>query len=74
MSGSVFRRRQPKRLVLLHHQVMEQSIEGIWLGMVGSHYHLTAAKIVSKNGKSALEGDLLVPASKVTFLQILAQP
>jgi len=64
-----------KRLVVLHHLEMNESIEGIWEGMVGPHYRITAPKFLMPNNQTRrLEGSsVLVHKDKVAFVQVMAE-
>lgn len=64
---------QPKRrLVRVHLTGNEPSIEGVWIGRVGKHYRVEAAKIIqSADTSHDLEGTALIPAERVAFVQVL---
>jgi hypothetical protein len=63
---------KPKRLVILHHQSMDESFEGVWVGTFNDHYELEAASLIGQNNqRRSLAGNILVPAAKVAFLQVV---
>lgn len=62
-----------RRRVAFHHTDIDQSIEGIWAGMVDGHYHVLAPKLLMRENQSTqMQGELLIPRAKVAFLQVLA--
>ena len=71
----MLRRHKPK-LVRIQHETLDAiAIEGVWVGMVRGHYHLRAAKtrVEGGQGQFLTSGEVLVPAQKVAFLEILAE-
>lgn len=66
---------QPKRrLVRVHLTGNEPSLEGVWIGRVGKHYRIEAAKVVQGIDESYdIEGHALIPVERVAFVQVLDQ-
>lgn len=63
-----------RRLVRLHHEKMEQSLEGFLVGVWGGHYILRAAKILEAEGRTlTLDGpEVRVPREHILFVEVLA--
>lgn len=63
-----------RRLVRLHHEHMDQSLEGILIGVWGGHYILRAAKIIESEDRSvSFDGpEIRVPRAHVLFVEVLA--
>jgi len=61
-----------RRVVRVHLAGNEPSIEGVWMGRVGKHYRLEAAKVIQGTDTSHdIEGSALIPAERVVFVQVL---
>jgi len=77
VGGGVVRwRRRQRRLVRLHLEVDQSarvsSIEGVLEGVVDGHYLIRAGKALAGSEESwPLDGDTLVPARRVVFIQTI---
>lgn len=61
------------RLVRLHIDGSNPSLEGILRGRRGGHYLLDVPRLVAGAGEpTELQGFVAVPAGRVAFLQVLA--
>ena len=66
-------RRKP-RLVRVHHEKLNESFEGVWIGTVSGHYRIKASSMIGHaDGKPILLGEILIPKKKVAFLQVIAE-
>lgn len=64
--------RRKKRLVRVHLTQGEPSIEGVWIGRVGKHYRVEAAKVIEAEDRSfEITGTALIPVERVAFVQVL---
>jgi hypothetical protein len=65
------------RVRLQHADLDEAALEGVWVGTYygdsgAAHYHLRAARlVVAGDMKPVRQGEILVPCSKVAFLEVL---
>jgi hypothetical protein len=51
----------------------EPSIEGVWMGRVGKHYRVEAARVIQGAEESYdLDGHALIPVERVAFVQVLS--
>lgn len=51
----------------------EPSIEGVWMGRVGKHYRIAAARVIENEERSFdVSGEVLVPVERVAFVQVLS--
>lgn len=51
----------------------EPSIEGVWMGRVGKHYRVEAARVIQGADESYdLDGHALIPVERVAFVQVLS--
>ena len=72
MGGGLVIRR--KRLLRLHLEGMNESIEGIYVGVWAGHYVLRAASVLQGPDESrSLEGTVRVPKTRVLFAQELTR-
>lgn len=61
-----------KRMARVHLTGNEPSIEGVWMGRVGKHYRVEAAKVIQGSDVSYdIEGSALIPVERVVFVQVL---
>ena len=66
----VFRK---KRMARIHLTQGEPSIEGVWMGRVGKHYRIAAARVIENEERSFdVSGEVLVPVERVAFVQVLS--
>lgn len=56
----------------MHLEGEERSIEGVLLGVVAGHYRLAAAAMVGDGAAYKLDGEQLIPARRVLFVQVLS--
>lgn len=64
--------RRHKHMVRVHLTQGEPSIEGVYLGRVGKHYRIEAAKVIEAEDRSyEITGSALVPTERVAFIQVL---
>ena len=61
-----------KQLVRVHLTQGEPSIEGVWMGRVGKHYRVEAARVIESEDRSfEITGSALIPVERVAFVQVL---
>lgn len=64
-------RRGKRRMVRLHLDGADESVEGILDGIVDGHYLLLAPRLLETADRSReLSGSVMVPMSRVLFLQV----
>lgn len=62
-----------KHMARVHLTGNEPSIEGVFMGRVGKHYRVEAAKVIRGTDESYdMEGHALIPVERVAFIQVLA--
>ncbi len=65
--------RRKKHMARVHLTGNEPSIEGVWMGRVGKHYRIEAARVIQGADESYdIEGHALIPVERVAFVQVLA--
>ena len=64
--------RRKKHMVRVHLTQGEPSIEGVWMGRVGRHYRVEAARVIEAEDRSfEITGSALIPVERVAFVQVL---
>lgn len=64
--------RRHKHMVRVHLVGNEPSVEGVYMGRVGKHYRLEAARVIESEDRSYdITGSALIPVERVAFLQVL---
>lgn len=63
--------RRRKRLLRLHLEGRDESIEGIFLGYEAGHYRLANAKLLETAERSIGLGELWVPRERVLHCQVV---
>lgn len=59
-------------MVRVHLTQGEPSIEGVWMGRVGKHYRVEAARVIEAEDRSfEITGSALIPVERVAFVQVL---
>lgn len=59
-------------MVRVHLTQSEPSIEGVWMGRVGKHYRVEAARVIEAEDRSfEITGSALIPVERVAFVQVL---
>lgn len=65
--------RRQKRMVRVHLTQGEPSVEGVWMGRIGKHYRLEAARVIEAEDRSyEITGSALIPVERVAFVQVLS--
>jgi hypothetical protein len=52
----------------------QPSIEGFFVGRQNGHYHLQLAELLEAKDRTHEIGEVMVPAGRVAFYQMLADP
>lgn len=68
-ADTMFRRR--KRLLRLHIEGRDESIEGIFLGFEAGHYRLANARLLETADRSIPLGEAWVPRERVLHCQVV---
>jgi len=63
--------RRRKRLLRLHLEGREESVEGILLGFEAGHYRLANARLLETAERSIGIGETWVPRDKVVYAQVV---
>ena len=64
--------RRKRHMVRVHLTQGEPSIEGVWMGRVGKHYRVEAARVIEAEDRSfEITGSALIPVERVAFVQVL---
>lgn len=64
--------RRKKHMVRVHLTNGEPSIEGVYMGRVGRHYRVEAARVIEAEDRSyEITGSALIPSERVAFIQVL---
>ena len=62
-----------RHIARVHLTGNEPSIEGVWMGRVGKHYRVEAAKVIQGADESYdIDGHALIPVERVAFVQVLS--
>ena len=65
-------RRKTKHMVRVHLVQNEPSVEGVYMGRVGKHYRVEAARVIEAEDRSyEVTGSVLIPVERVAFIQVL---
>ena len=64
--------RRKKHMVRVHLTQNEPTLEGVYMGRVGKHYRLEAARVIEAEDRSYdITGSALIPVERVAFVQVL---
>lgn len=61
-----------RHMVRVHLTQGEPSVEGVWMGRIGKHYRVEAARVIESEDRSfEITGAALIPVERVAFIQVL---